>query len=437
MTATSFLLANSDAHFLNGTHLQPLNLYTVGHLGTGKSPAIETVLATLHDVDTITKETVVSAMTSSGLVKTISKQGKAFVASPELFDILNKLFKNDEDNATGDVQLLCKLWSGESTSYHFVTEVTREIEANTAFSLLGTTQMQNAALLIFRMDKGHGLLDRFLISAPSVRKPTPEQEEESTEYLEGLQIKDFQTIFASVHGAHKDITRSYKLNAAAAKLHKRLKTEHVNAVNAAIENGEVPPESKGTDLATRVAVAFNAINFFIASLLTEEPTNNPPEQITEACYRKAVKYVENLLAQKEMFADFIKEIVETSKEKPRPQPTELDITAAILRFPGRLVTYQAFKKRCLRSVQKQEYHHCTQRLQHYGRVAELRVPRCAQKMHVFIKKTTAEIINWPTDAPCSQEQYNERIAEPLNPLITENIQTVLISAGHITNADLV
>ena len=251
--------------------------------------------------------------------------------------------------------------------------------------------------------------------------------------------KDFQTVFASVHAAHRDITRSYRLNAAAAEFHKRLKTEHVNAVNAAIENGEVPLKSKGTDLVTRVAVAFNAIDFFIASLLNEEPTNNPPEQITEACYKKAVQYVEYLHAQKEMFADFIKEIVETSKEKPRPQPTELDITAAILRFLGRLVTYQAFKKfapRCLRSVQKQEYRNCTQRLHHYGRVVELRVPRCAQKMHVFIKKTAGEIINWPADAPCTQEQYNERISEPLNPLITENIQTALISAGHITDTDL-
>ena len=76
MTATSFLLGNTDAHFLNGNHIQPLNLYTmsVGHPGTGKSPAIETVLAALRDIDTISKETLVSATTSSGLVKTISKQ---------------------------------------------------------------------------------------------------------------------------------------------------------------------------------------------------------------------------------------------------------------------------------------------------------------------------------------------------------------------------
>ena len=181
MTATSFLLANSEAHFLNGTHLQPLNLYTmsVGHLGTGKSPAIQTVLASLREVDTITKETVVSAATSSGLVKTT--QGKAFVP---LFDILNKVFKNNEDNATGDIQLLRKLWSGESASYHFATEATRKVESNTAFSLLGLPQIQNIALLIFRMDKGHGILYRFLISVPNAQEPTPEQEEEAAEYLE-------------------------------------------------------------------------------------------------------------------------------------------------------------------------------------------------------------------------------------------------------------
>ena len=191
---------------------------------------------------------------------------------------------------------------------------------------------------------------------------------------------------------------------------------------------------------TRVAVAFNAIDYFLASLLNEEPTNNPPEQIMEACYKKGVQYMEYLPAQKEMFADFIKEIVETSKEKLRTQPTELDITAAIFCFPRRLVTYQAFKKfasRSLRSVQKQEYHHCTQRLQHYGHVIELGVSHCTQKVHVFLKKTAGEIINWPADAPCSQEQYSEKISEPLNPLITENIKTVLINAGHITNADLV
>ena len=80
MTATAFLLANSEAHFLSGSHIQPLNIYTmsVGHPGTGKSPAIETVLAALREVESITKDTLVSATTSSGLVKTTSKQAKDY-----------------------------------------------------------------------------------------------------------------------------------------------------------------------------------------------------------------------------------------------------------------------------------------------------------------------------------------------------------------------
>ena len=97
---------------------------SVSHLGPGKLPAIETVLAVLCDVDTITKETLVSTTTSSGLVKTISKQGKAFVVLPELFGIQNKILLNNEDNTTGDVQLLCKLWGGKSPSDHFTTEAT-------------------------------------------------------------------------------------------------------------------------------------------------------------------------------------------------------------------------------------------------------------------------------------------------------------------------
>ncbi|KAJ7334338.1 hypothetical protein OS493_014648 [Desmophyllum pertusum] len=284
LTATAFLLANNDAHFLNGTHLQPLNIFTmtVGHPGTGKSPAVETILAALRDIDCINKETLVSAMTSSGLVKTISKQGKAFLASPELFDILNKLLKNDEDNASGDVQLLCKLWSGESASYHFATEATREIDTNTAFSILGATQ------------KGHGLLDRFLISVPLALKPTPEEEEQATEYLARLPLKEFQPVFKAIADSHNDIIRTYSLDPAAAELHRQLKTDHVNEVNAAIQNGQVPPKSKSTDLVTRVAVALSTVTYAISAMLDEEPTNNPPEKITEDCYRKSMAYIQYL-----------------------------------------------------------------------------------------------------------------------------------------------
>ena len=59
----------------------------------------------------------------------------------ELYDVLNKLLRNDEENGSGDVQMLCELFSGEKTSYRFATEKTREIPGNIPFGMLGTTQM--------------------------------------------------------------------------------------------------------------------------------------------------------------------------------------------------------------------------------------------------------------------------------------------------------
>ena len=40
------------------------------------------------------------------------------------------------------------------------------------------------------------------------------------------------------------------------------------------------------------------------------------------------------------------------------------------------------------------------------------------------------------DAPCMQEEYAERISEAVNRLITENITTALVNAGHITHRDI-
>ena len=110
--------------------------------------------------------------TSSGLVKHLATKDSAFLVSPEIFDVLNKLLKNDEDNASGDAMLLCKLFLGEPGSYNYSTEKTREIRANTPFSTLGCTQMPNAAKLIARMDNGQGLVDRFLVAVPLALCPT-------------------------------------------------------------------------------------------------------------------------------------------------------------------------------------------------------------------------------------------------------------------------
>ena len=115
---------------------------------------------------------IVPKTTSSGLVKSLATPKKGIILPPEVFDILNKLMKLDEDNATGDVQLLCKLFSGERCTYHYSTEETRVIPPNTPFSILGSTQLLNAAKLVTKMDHGHGLIDRMLIATPLAYRPT-------------------------------------------------------------------------------------------------------------------------------------------------------------------------------------------------------------------------------------------------------------------------
>ena len=44
--------------------------------------------------------------TSSALVKLIAECGKAYVVSSEIYDVLNKLLKYDDETASGDIELL-------------------------------------------------------------------------------------------------------------------------------------------------------------------------------------------------------------------------------------------------------------------------------------------------------------------------------------------
>ena len=112
--------------------------------------------------------------------------------SPEISDILNKLMKSDKDNATGDIQLLCKLFSGERSSYHFPMENGRHIELNLPFSILGSTQLLNAAKLIAGMDQGHGLVDRVLFSTPLAYWPTLPEMEAAKQQLSTELVSDFK-----------------------------------------------------------------------------------------------------------------------------------------------------------------------------------------------------------------------------------------------------
>ena len=170
ITTTAFL-AGTGSILRIGPQEMPLNIYSifVGPPTTGKSQAIKECGIT--PTAAVARENdasgcVIQKCTLSGLVKTVAEQEKGFLLSAEIYDILYKLLKSDEENATGNVQVLCQMFSGEEASYRYATERVREIRSNTPFCILGATQAPFAARLVTILDQGHGLLDRFLITFP-------------------------------------------------------------------------------------------------------------------------------------------------------------------------------------------------------------------------------------------------------------------------------
>lgn len=58
------------------------------------------------------------------------------------------------------------------TTSYYSTEDTRLIPSNTAFRILGSTQLLNVAKLIEKIDHGHGLIDKIVFATPLAFKPT-------------------------------------------------------------------------------------------------------------------------------------------------------------------------------------------------------------------------------------------------------------------------
>ena len=84
-------------------------------------------------------------------MKIVAENNKAFIVSPEVFEVLNELLNElmrSEENTTRDVQILSRPYSGESSFYRFATEKTREIPPNVRFFILGSTRVPYAAGLL-------------------------------------------------------------------------------------------------------------------------------------------------------------------------------------------------------------------------------------------------------------------------------------------------
>ena len=231
---------------------------------TGKSSAIQYAAQDpLENLDFT--DAIISKTTSSGLVKLIANKKKGIILSVEVFDIINKLLKPDEDNATGDVQLLCKLFSGECCSNYFSAEETRVIPPNTPFCLVGSMQVVNAAKLIARMDQGLGLVDRILVATPLTEM------EAATDQLYTEVVSDFSELLDNNQNVEFVFDHEGK----------ELLREKMAEINEAIRDGKVPPKSKTPELIPRIACGLHVFNHAMEQLLAGVPSSQPDTMISK------------------------------------------------------------------------------------------------------------------------------------------------------------
>ncbi len=306
LSTTSFVLG-LNSYISNGSRSFPCNMFmmVIGPPTTGKSPAMKECsvdpLILIRDNCDI-GNFVVERCTSSALVKVLSEQNKAMVLSPELYDVLNKLLRNDEENGSGDVQMLCELFSGERTSYRFATEKTREIPANIPFGILGTTQMPFAARLISRLDQGHGLLDRFLFCVPSCLRPSPEETNAARQEMENMHAQSFSEIFWAMREEHLT-KRTYTFTERASDMLTQLEGEFIERLNTAVKDGVAAPKSKKIDLLQRLAVCLHVFNHITGRLLRGLKPGLPSREVGVETVKKALCFLEYCLAQKDVMVE--------------------------------------------------------------------------------------------------------------------------------------
>ena len=208
LTTTAFVTGLNGTTVSSSTdHRTTLNLYSVvvGPPTTGKSQAMkecamEPLIAVRDDNDL--GDFLLERCTTSAFLKCMSEQKRGIVVSPEVYDVLNKMMKNEEENGSGEVQMLCELFSGERSSYKYATGKTRNIGENVPFAIVGCTQVPFAGRLICRMDQGHGLLDRFLFWFPMCLRPSPDETEVAKGVLNRIPLKSFTDVFLEIYLLH-------------------------------------------------------------------------------------------------------------------------------------------------------------------------------------------------------------------------------------------
>lgn len=196
-----------------------------------------------------------------------------------------------------------------------------------------------------------------------------------------------------------------------------MKTEHVNEVNRAIQNGDVQPKWKGADLVVRVAVKISTINqlslhwlqmkhlvihqrTFHNRVLTHlyiKPNTCKHTNVCRLCER-------NYIAINWQAKDSAKHSRHQGGHSPFPW------SCSHLSQPSK-------------SIHHSDYEVCRNRS-----------ASNAYKPSPNIRQETSSN-NHSTQSMPHATPFIQKISKPLNNLITPNIQNVLVSAGHFKQED--
>ena len=102
---------------------------------------------------------------------------------------------------------------------------------------------------INRMDKGQGLVDRFLVAVPLALCPTSAEVETAMAYLSTEPDDAIKQTFQYISDCQQNQTTLYTFDEDAKQLLKSLKDTFIAEVNEPIQDGSfLPPKSKQLDL---------------------------------------------------------------------------------------------------------------------------------------------------------------------------------------------
>ncbi|XP_020915082.2 uncharacterized protein LOC110252595 [Exaiptasia diaphana] len=437
LASTAFIASKKGSLIHHKNHDMPFNLYIlfVGPPSTGKSQALKQAatlpMSTIIDNYDITNF-LLDKCTSSGLAKTVAENKEGYIVSPEIFDLLNKLLKSDDENATGDAQLLCELFSGERVTYRFATERVREIDANVPFSMVGATQVPFAARLIARLDQGHGLLDRFMMMFPPCYRPTVEETDRAIQWLNEQNIESLTDIFLEMAENLRKV--NYKFTDDAQALLQQLSTQEIEDINQALKDGDPVPKCKKCDLVKRIAGCLHIFNNIATNLLDGQKPPTTPQRITKSSVEAAITILNYCNTQKQIATEFINNIVSECVENEARQPSKDVFKAALLNFPGPIVLCRSFKQygpRALRSISDHEFKNIASQMNAYGKIVTVRVPRSTRPTLVFVKKEP-QAIDWDVaNQICDRETYLTKFTLPIHNSVSQGIKTQLTAEGHI------